>query len=50
MFVVAKRLGLDHGWTKIPLGMEFGLGPGEFVLDGNPAPIRELTRIHQEMR
>ena len=22
----------------MPLGMEVGLGPGDFVLDGNPAP------------
>jgi len=28
------------GWIKMPLGkpMEAGLGPGYFVLDGNPAP------------
>ena len=26
------------GWTKMPLGMEVGLGPGDFVLDGDPAP------------
>ena len=26
------------GWIKIPLGMEKGLGPGDFVLDGDPAP------------
>jgi len=25
------------GWTKLPLGMEVGLGPGE-VLDGDLAP------------
>ena len=24
-------------WIKIPLGMEIGLGPGHFVLDGFPA-------------
>jgi len=23
---------------NMPLGMEVGLGPGDFVLDGNPAP------------
>ena len=23
-------------WTKMPLGMEVGLGPGHIVLDGNP--------------
>ena len=26
------------GWIKLPLGMEIGLGPGDFVLDGDPAP------------
>jgi len=25
------------GWIKMPLGMEVGLGPGDFVLAGNPA-------------
>ena len=25
-------------WIKMPLGMELGLGPGDFVLDGDPAP------------
>jgi len=23
---------------KMPLGIEVGLGPGDFVLDGDPAP------------
>jgi len=32
--VVAKRLA---GWTKMPLGTEVGLGPGDFVLDGHPS-------------
>jgi len=27
------------GWTKVPLGMEVGVGPGDFVLDGDPAPL-----------
>jgi len=26
------------GWIKIPLDMEVGLGPGDFVLDRDPAP------------
>jgi len=26
------------GWSKMPLGMEVGLGPGHIVLDGDPAP------------
>jgi len=25
-------------WIKMPLGVEIGLGPGDFVLDGDPAP------------
>jgi len=25
-------------WIKMPLGMELGIGPGDFVLDGDPAP------------
>ena len=29
-----------YGWTdhKVPLGTEVGLGPGDIVLDGDPAP------------
>jgi len=30
--------GQTAGWTKMPLGMEVGLGLGVFVFDGNPAP------------
>jgi len=26
------------GWIKMPLGTEAGLGPGDIVLDGDPAP------------
>jgi len=25
-------------WIKMSTSMELGLGPGDFVLDGNPAP------------
>jgi len=31
------RCGQTAGWTKIPLGVEAGLSPGDFVLDGDPA-------------
>ena len=24
------------GWIKMPLGMEVGLSPGDFVFDGDP--------------
>jgi len=27
------------GWIKMPLGMKVGLGPGDVVLDGDPAPL-----------
>ena len=30
------KLGMQVG--MMPLGMELGLGPGDFVLDGDPAP------------
>ena len=26
------------GWIKMPLGKEVGLGQGDFMLDGDPAP------------
>ena len=29
------------GWPKMPLGMEVGLGPGDFVFDGDPAAPRK---------
>jgi len=35
MSIVAKRL---HGWIKVPLGSEVGLGPGLIVLDGDQLP------------
>ena len=33
------------GWTKVPLGMEVGLGPGDFVFDRDPATPRK--KAHQ---
>ena len=38
------------GWIKMPLGMEVALGPGDFVLDGDPAPSpkMDMTRPHTE--
>jgi len=29
----------SNGWIKMSLGMEVGLSPGDFVLDGDPAPL-----------
>ena len=28
-------------WIKMPLGMKVGLGPGDIVLDGDPAPTKK---------
>jgi len=36
MSIEAKRL--DGSRIKMPLGTEIGLGPGDFVLEGDPAP------------
>ena len=38
MSVVAKRL---DACTKMPLGVEVGLGPGDIVFDGDPAIPRK---------
>jgi len=32
------------GWIKMPLSIELGLGPGDFVLDGDPAPPSKRGR------
>jgi len=32
-------------WIKMSLDMELGLGPGDFVLDGDPAPLPKRGRI-----
>jgi len=31
-------------WIKMPLGMEVGLGPGDFMLDGDPTPSSKKRR------
>ena len=35
------RCGQTAGWTNMPLGMKVGLGSGDFVFDGHPAPLQE---------
>jgi len=40
-FLVNVRYGQTAGWTEMPLGMEVGLGPDDFVFDGDPAPSKE---------
>ena len=31
--------GQTAGWINMVLGIEIGLSPGDFVLDGDPAPL-----------
>ena len=39
--------GQTSGWTRLSLGMEVGLGPGDIVFDGNPAtPVKRHTHPH----
>jgi len=33
-------------WIKMPLGMEVGLGPGDFVLDGTPLLLSKKGAEH----
>ena len=40
-FSANVRCGQTAGWTKMPLGMEIGLSPGDFVFDGDPATPRK---------
>jgi len=37
-FLARVPCGQKARWIKMPLGMEVGLGPGDFVLDGDPSP------------
>jgi len=37
-FLTHVSCGQTAVWIKMSLGMEVGLGPGDMVLDGNPAP------------
>jgi len=38
---VYSNWGQTVGWIMMKLGMHVGLGPGQIVLDGNPAPPPE---------
>jgi len=40
-FSANVRCGQTAGWTKMPLSMEVGRGPGDFVFDGDPAPPKK---------
>jgi len=39
--------GQTAGCIKMPLGMEVGLSPGDFVLDRDPAPFVQKERSPQ---
>jgi len=38
MSVTLVYCGQTVEWIRMPLGMDVGLGPGDIVLDGDPAP------------
>jgi len=38
LFMTLVYCGQTVAWIKMTLGVEVGLSPGHFVLDGNPAP------------
>jgi len=38
--------GQTAGWIKMTLGMEVGLSPGDFVLEGNPAPPQFSAHLY----
>ena len=41
MSVTLVYCGQTIGWITMPLGTEAGLGPGDIMLDGDPAPSTE---------
>jgi len=42
-FSVHVCCGQRARWIKVPLGREVDLGPGDTVLDGDPAPLQSGT-------
>ena len=45
-FSTHARCGQTAGLTKMLVGMEVGLDPGDFVLDGDPAPPQGTALTH----
>jgi len=45
-FLAHLYCGQTAGCIKMPLGMEVGLNPGDFVLDGDPAPYPKRAEPH----
>jgi len=42
-FLAHVYCGQTAGWIKMPLASEVGLGPGDIVLNENPAPPQRGT-------
>jgi len=40
-FLAYAGCGQTAGWIKMPLGTKVGLGSGDIVLDGKPAPLEK---------
>jgi len=38
--------GQTAAYIKMPLGMEVSLSPGDFVLDGNPVPLKFSVHVY----
>jgi len=50
MSVTLVYCGQTVEWIRMPLGMDVGLGPGDIVLDGDPAPPkRDIAPIFRLM-
>jgi len=43
-FSANVRCGQTAGWAKMPFGMDVGLGPGDFVFDGDPVPHQKRAQ------
>ena len=46
-FSAHVRCGQTAGWTRMPLSMEVGQGPGHIVLDGHSAPPKKAPQHTQ---
>ena len=45
-FSTSVHCGQTAGWTKMPLGMQVGLSPSDFVFDGDPATPERRAHPH----
>jgi len=48
--VTLENCGQTVVWSKMPLGMEVGLGPGHIVLDGDPAIPKKQDTVAPTFR